>query len=191
MWIVDADQDGGAPAGAEALGEARMADLFAAVLGEMLSETLDLMDDLDRWSAQLPPPYGRTADDEPIDACGPRAATLRLASRLATVGGWILASQRDRSRSVQERPATGAASTDQLDLALSVDMPSAMMLRRSDLLTRAADGPLDGVAVPADLRGLAARIDALVARAGRIDAMLRAPKTDASPTTGLAAAISA
>lgn len=213
MPSVDAE-DGVADPAAKNDGGAPPADLLEFVLGEMLSEALDLMDTLDRRTTQLKRDAVAARPDTPPGAPAARAATLRLASRLATVGGWILALQRDRARAgradgiagsapgpsaadapdgaAQTPPAepTAADADALLDEAFGAEPPSAVMMRRSDMLARADDGALDGVGDAQGLADLAARIDQLVIRARRLDTLTHAPRRGGSPTEALSAALS-
>lgn len=155
-------------------------DLFEFVLAEMLSETLDLMDLLDGLSNRLKADADQWATDAPTCRQTTRSSALRLASRLAAVGGWILAHQRRRD------PAARGRSVEAGSAELAVAERHA---RRRDVLAQAARGPLDATRVPGELLAFSDRIDILVARALRIDGQLAEPLRDAAPFTALRAAL--
>lgn len=136
------------PAGARAAAPISVMENVAA---EMLAETLALMD---RLEAQARPRLDAGAS--PFGS----GVVLRLSSRLAAVGGWLL--------TLEEAIAAG-----ETDAATTPD-EAARSERRSEMLRRAAIGPLDIGLRPIELAETAQRIDRLVARARRLDDALNA-----------------
>lgn len=136
-----------------AVGEPAPTDITLRVLGDLMNETMMLMDETVALGDQ------RTASGE----AGPHeiAIGLRLAARLARVGGWLMA----------HSPAETAADPDEARAA---------RLTASLELHAAARGKLDGADQHGPVRMLSARIDRLVARACRLDALFHPGNDDAA-----------
>lgn len=116
------------------------------VLGRMLNETLGLMDQVSRLGDHR---Y-ETGQAGPHE----RAQALRMAARLARLGGWLLAQDEELQAS------EGARESARAEL---------LKAERREPETTPLVGPMEP---------LAARIDGLIAQAVRLDAMMNSAQTD-------------
>jgi hypothetical protein len=127
------------------------ASFMRRILGEMLAETLDLMESLEGAASSSGRAHQRNS----------AAYVLRLSSRLAAVGGWILSQDAD------------------VDADVSVEAHRAW---HREALDRADLGPLDMMSAPDALARIGCKVDALVARALRLDHWIGAsPDTAKNP----------
>lgn len=118
-------------------------DITLRVLGDLMNETMALMDE----TVSLGDQRNATGEAGPHEI----AIGLRLAARLARVGGWLMA----------HSPTDASADPDE---AMAARLAASLELHA------ASRGRLDGADQHGPILALATRIDRLVARACRLDA---------------------
>lgn len=137
--------------------EIQPTDITLRVLGDLMQETMVLMDE----TVEIGDARNGAVHSSPHEI----AVGLRLAARLARVGGWLMT----------HSPAeAGLADPDEYKAA---------RMAASLELQAAARGKIDGADRHGPIRHLANRIDRLVARACRLDAQLNPAQSEPKPRT--------
>lgn len=152
------------------------ADLMRRVLSDMLEEAMDLMEATEALAARGGRRRGPGATRDPLGA----ATALRLSTRLAAVGGWIVGHGVATDGETDADPIATPPHGEDWDVEpLAADEPrperrdaEATRARLRESLRRAAFAPLDPARFGGELADVVARTEALLARAVRLDAQL-------------------